>query len=300
MNITSKMSSLFKPSVAVVLTALFLQPFAAAVDESSANRVPQKWVEKRLEESQKRLEGSPAGQLVAKSIAAHGGLKRWHEAGDLTFRFIYTPQKGLVRDTLQTIDTWSSRARHRTLTQPEIEFGWDGKQAWHSKGAEEFAKKINPRFWALTPYYFVAIPFVLADSGVKLTLVEDGTFEGQNYRRVKVTFGDGVGDAPDDYYVVYIHPKTHQVGGVRYIVSYKGFFKDGGHSPEKFMAYENQSSTDSIVFPQSFRTFSVNKETGQITKEVITTARMTDVKFEGRKQAQYFSVPQHATLQEGL
>ena len=37
---------------------------------------------------------------------------------------------------------------------------------------------------------------------------------------MKVTFGAGVGDAPDDYYILHMHPENHRVLAVRYVVTF--------------------------------------------------------------------------------
>ena len=56
----------------------------------------------------------------------------------------------------------------------------------------------DPRFWSLTPYYFIAMPFVMADPGVNPELAEPITVEGRTLDQVYATFDPGTGDAPDD------------------------------------------------------------------------------------------------------
>ena len=54
---------------------------------------------------------------------------------------------------------------------------------------------------------------------------------------VKVTFDAETGDAPDDYYILYVNKETYKIAVMRYIVSYPEYFKDGGHAPEKFTEF---------------------------------------------------------------
>lgn len=250
-------------------------------------------IDARVAEATKRLEGTEAGRLILASINAHGGLDAWFKGGDLKFRFTYHPIGKDPNDTRQTVDIWSSRAVHNVVDK-EVSYGWDGQQAW-LKPADANAGT-NPRFWSLTPFYFVAIPFVLADPGTVLESAGTQEFEGVQWELVKASFEAGVGDAPDDFYVVYIHPETRRVGGVRYIVSYPGFFPDGGHSPEKWMSYDGAQEVGGITFPETFRTFEWD---GKTHGELKTNTKMHEVSWVPRGETS-FEVPEAAKVLEGF
>jgi hypothetical protein len=61
------------------------------------------------------------------------------------------------------VDTWSSRAVHTLAADSSVSFGWTGSEAWVRPAGAEVPT--TPRFWALTPYGYVSIPFVFADPG---------------------------------------------------------------------------------------------------------------------------------------
>lgn len=248
-------------------------------------------IQKRVDDAKTRLSQSEAGKLLWSSIEAHGGLQRWFENGHLSFRFTYHPVGKAANDTRQVVDIWSSRARHEVVGK-EVSYGWDGGQAWILPPDGDAGT--NVRFWSLTPFYFVGVPFVLADSGVILEVAGEVEFEGVRYQTVKVSFEPGTGDAPDDFYVVYIHPETKRVGGVRYVVSYPGFFPEGGHTPEKWMSYDGEQVVSGIVFPERFRTFTWD---GKAHGEVSTNTTMTEVSWV--KDAD-FEVPLGAKILEGF
>ncbi len=252
-------------------------------------RVPDSWIKARVTETQARLGKTKTGKLLWAALEAHGGLNTWFSNGPLAFRFAYRPVKGKARDTHQVIDTWSSRARHTHTADKSLTFGWDGKVAWRMpKGKQQ---PIAVRFWSLTPFYFVGIPFVLSDKGIHLKLEDTIKFEGRTYHQLRVTFGSGVGDAPKDFYVAYIDTETKRIGGVRYIVSYPGFFKKGGHSPEKFMAFDGQQKVGGVTFPKAYRTF---KWDGKKPGKLVTNTTLSDVAFRPKLKGSYFSVPQGA------
>lgn len=255
------------------------------------------WVDERVAESKQRLEGSEAGRLVWKSIQAHGGLDRWFSNGPIFFRFDYQPLgDGTVRDTYQTVDTWRSLARHEMADDRDTEFGWDGEQAWVYPADAEL--ELNPRFWALTPYYFVAMPFVLADAGVQLESLDDAELRGETYDIVKVTFAEGTGDAPDDYYIVYFDKKTSEVAALRYVVSYPGFFPEGGHTPEKLMVYEGGISLDGITLAQNYPTYKWDAQTG-VPGEKVTAIEMSALDFRPGLAKTFFEAPEGARMIEG-
>lgn len=275
------------------------QPSSAASESQAAEKAtpPADWVKGRVDASKKRLAAAgEAGALVQAAIDKHGGLEKWFSNGPVTFRFRYAPVDGKkVRDSVQTIDTWRSIAVHNAPGKPDNKFGWDGKKAWKTYDDEA----INPRFWSLTPYYFVAVPFVFADEGVNLAKHGEITFEDRTYDLIKATFSEGTGDAPDDYYIVYIDRENKTVGGVRYVVSYPGFFPDGGHSPEKFMKYDGAQTVDGITFAKTFRTFKWDVEKNKAL-ELATNSEMSEVSFQPELPMSHFAIPEGATVIEGM
>lgn len=260
---------------------------SAARAETTAHVPPPPWVEKRVEEARLRLQGTPAGQIVLSGIETHGGLERWFSNGPIAFRFSYRPESERPPiDTRQWVDTWSARARHLTLEDSPVAFGWDGSNAWIYP--PEASLPTNARFWSLTPYYFIAMPFVLADPGVILNLEAEGVIEGRKVDWVRVTYAPDTGDAPDDYYVVAFDGETRHVKGLRYVVSYKGFFPDGGHSPEKWMAYDGAQTVEGVTLAETFRTYTWKEDTPG---ELVTRATLSEVSFSCDLPPDYFGIP---------
>lgn len=202
-----------------------------------------------------RLKATPAGQLVLKSTVRHGGLDAWFKGQALRFNYRYAPVGGQpARESLQTIDLLRSRAYHDMASPVQGQFAWDGQQAWSTFDP----KKAAPRFWALTPYYFVGMPFVLGDPGVNLKIVEeDPALAGlPPAHTVKVTYDSGTGDAPDDYYIAYLAKDDARLLAVRYVVSYKAFMKDGQkHKPEKILIYSDLKPAGPLTLARTHRFF---------------------------------------------
>ena len=260
--------------------------------------LPESWVTRRVDNAKNKLTASPAGKIVWQAMEAHGGLARWYTNGPLTFRFNYQPlDGGTPRDTYQAIDTWSSKARHFQVGDSTSQFGWDGKNTWAAvKDSTVFP--YNTRFWSLTPYFFAAQPFVLDGQGVNLELLPQKEHMGKLQDVVKVTFDEGTGDAPDDYYILYFDAGSHTLSVIRYIVSYPGYFKKGEHLPEKLMQLEGAQRVEGILFPKHYKTHWLTE--GERPGEHITSITLSDVTFRSQLGKEYFEIPEGATLLEGL
>ena len=269
------------------------------VGEANPGSIPISWVNNRVEKAKKRLDGSEAGKVVWDAMEAMGGLKKWYGNGYLSFRFNYQPLDGSVpRDTYQTIDTWSNKARHRSVTDSTAIYGWDGKNAW-VKVKDSTTFKYNLRFWALTPLYLAAQPLVLDGEGVNLELLPQVNYKDTLQDVVKVTFASGTGDAPDDYYILYLDAKTHLLSALRYIVSYPGYFPNGGNNPEKIMDLVSRTTVNGINFPLKFNTY-WSTDDGQPKGEPITTIELSDIEFQSQLEENFFEQPEGAKLLEGL
>lgn len=260
--------------------------------------VPQGWITKRVAKANKKLNASEAGRIVWKAMEAHGGLQKWYEAGPISFHFNYQPlDGGTARNTYQVIDTWRRNARHFQANDSTAQFGWDGKDAWvMAKDSTEFP--YNTRFWSLTPYFFVAQPFVLDGQGVHLELLPEKMYHEKEQHVVKVTFDDGTGDAPDDYYVLYFDKESYQLSVIRYIVSYPGYFKNGGHLPEKFMELHGEQIVNGFLFPKNYKThwLTETEEAG----EHITDITLSNIMFQTELESTYFEIPEKVEVLKGL
>ncbi|MBS9462017.1 hypothetical protein KIM67_06315 [Flagellimonas sp. 389] len=260
--------------------------------------VPKNWVKKRVENTKTRLTASEAGKVVWNAMEAHGGLEKWYDNGPISFRFKYQPLDGSTpRDTYQSIDTWRSRARHYQVGDSTQQCGWDGENSWIiAKDSTSFA--YDTRFWALTPYFFMAQPFVLDGKGVNLELLPQKKHNDSVQDVVKVTFDAGTGDAPDDYYVLYFDAQTHKLTVIRYIVSYPGYFEKGKHLPEKFMTLHGEQTVEGISFPKTYKTHWLKED--ETAGEHITNITLSNTEFKPNLESDYFNVPNEAKVTEGL
>lgn len=275
---------------------------ASGCDDGLA-RPSEREVDARVAEATARLSATDAGRRVLSAIDAHGGLAAWYGAGPLSFRYAYVrldslgePTDQPALDSRQRVDPWAARAVHTMTADSTLRFGWTGSEAWAMPSPE--ALPTNARFWSLTPYYFVGMPFVLADPGVNVEVAEplvlaDSTVLDQVY----VTFDPGTGDAPDDYYYLLLDPETDEVRGVRYVVSYGAFNPDGGHTPETIMFYDGAQTVEGITLQESFRSYFWD---GSGAGQPKARGTLTEVAFRPGLTDADFAAPEGATVLSGL
>ncbi|MEL6184384.1 MAG: hypothetical protein AAFU79_07155 [Myxococcota bacterium] len=232
-----------------------------------------------------RLEKTDAGRAVLAAAQAHGGLEQWFEAGALAFTYDYQPVEGPRRTSHQVVDLLSARAYHEMTAPVTGQLAFDGKMAWFDlKEGETYPA----RFWALTPYYFVGMPFVLSDAGVNLAFSEDDPVKAgfaRGTQVVKATFDPGTGDAPDDYYVLYLDGKTHMVLGLRYVVSYAPFMREGmSHTPEKLLVYEDYADYGGVKIAsrEVFFAFAEGKKGPKVTLSEVSRIELPAA-FDARR-----------------
>ena len=220
-------------------------------------------------------QANPGAQLVADSIAAHGGTERWYENGQLQFRWKYNMRdKGVTVDTTQTFDPTTMSVVHE-VQDSEIRFGMNGGTAWITPENAEFTPP--PRFWALTPVYFLGIPFVFNDEGARFEqLTETMAFEGKDYTQVKVTYGENSGDSPDDYYVLLIDPETKLTRGAYYTVTNPLVLNGEAPGPAKFITLDDLQDVSGLKLASGHRTFKM--EDGEI-GEIMRDTEVSGVKF---------------------
>ncbi|WP_434037038.1 hypothetical protein [Formosa sp. 4Alg 33] len=257
--------------------------------------IPDSWIQKRVDAANKRLNATEAGKVLWSAMEAHGGLENWYSNGYFSFHFDYKPLNGKgIRDSYQTIDTWSNKARHNSITDPSNTYGWDGEEAW-VKAKDSTSFEYDTKFWALTPLYFSGQPFVLDGEGVNLELLPEVEFKGTLQKVVKATYDAGVGSAPDDYYILYINSETNLLDAFKYIVSYPEYFPEGGHAPEKITVVQGTTTVDGIVLATGFKTY-WSAEAKDGLGEYITDITVSDISFSPTVEDNFFSKPEDAKV----
>ncbi|MEO0895002.1 MAG: hypothetical protein AAFY71_01190 [Bacteroidota bacterium] len=89
----------------------------------------------------------------------------------------------------------------------------------------------STRFDLLTWPYFMSFPFKMGAPGTKLEANGEIVFDEKRYPSHKLSFGDEIGDAPDDWYKILQDPASKLVKGLVYIVTFSREQAEAEKSP---------------------------------------------------------------------
>lgn len=147
------------------------------------------------------------------------------------------------------------------------------------------------RFDMFTWTYFFALPFKLTDPGTNWQDLKEANLNGTPYDTAKLTFGDNIGDAPDDWYVIYSDKQTKLMKAAAYIVT---FGKDTATAEENphAIVYDNYFSVSNVAFAKDWTFYNWNEEEG-IYGEPIGSAKISNLKFLETEDG-FFKAPQES------
>jgi hypothetical protein len=213
----------------------------------------------------------PVIGLVDRVERAHRA-DRWyrHEAVaahiDVTFRGNH-----VLRGTF-TFDTAVGKVRAELDNGTTIVF--DGQTCWVSPADSDFQRA---RFHVLTWPYFAAVPFKLDDPGAHVQSLDNPlAYNGKDHLGGKLTFSPGTGDAPDDWYILYVDPDNHWLRAMAYVVTY-GKDADAELEPHAIVYDDYVRVSGSLVSRQW--TFYHWSEQAGIHGEPIGHVSLSDIRF---------------------
>lgn len=262
----------------LLLAALVLLPYGCGPDpESDTIGVPE---EESAETVGTGLDPVPSGRRLdpqietfVRPIEAGQGREAWyrHEALAADFELTFGGEEVLEARMLMRPDTSGVRL--------ELEDGgvavWDGESAWVAPDTE----LDRARFHLLTWPYFLAAPMKLRDPGTELSIVGRRWMGDQLYDAAKLTFEQGVGDSPDDWYIVYRQAETGRVEAMAYIVTYGGKSAEEAGEEPHVVTFEDFEEIDGVELPTTWRFWNWSAKDGIVGEEPIGEAKLSDVEF---------------------
>jgi hypothetical protein len=178
-------------------------------------------------------------ETVTKIFDAHGGIDAWNTFESLYFE-IEKPEGNDKYDV-------ALKSRKSLITSEHHLLGFDGENVW-LKNLDTLAYTLNPKFYYNLMFYFYAMPFVLGDDGINYTEAEPLEFEGVTYPGLLISYNDGVGESPEDEYILYYHPETFKMEWLGYTVTY--FSKEKGKEFH-FIKYSNWQDINGLQLPKT-------------------------------------------------
>ena len=220
---------------------------------------------------------------ITKVFEAHGGIDYWNSFGSLVFE-IEKPEQNEKTTT-------NLHSRESRIDMANASIGYNGKEVWLHK--KDTTYKGNPRFYYNLMFYFYAMPFILADDGIIYSDVEPLEFEGVSYPGILISYEAGVGESPDDEYILYYHPETHQMAWLGYTVTY---FTKEKSKEFHFIKYSDWQNVEGLQLPKTLSWYNYENN--------LPTTKRNDLQFVNISMAKdiadmtMFKMPEGAELIE--
>lgn len=152
---------------------------------------------------------------------------------------------------------------------------FDGSQAWLAPGDSEFP---GARFHVLTWSYFLAAPMKLSDEGTRVEhLGRLPLLDGTEADAAKLTFGAGVGDSPDDWYILYRDADTDRLAGMAYIVTFGKSLEAAEKEPHAIV-YRGWKEIDGVWLSTDWSFYNWSEDQG-VFGEAIGHVTLDNVRF---------------------
>lgn len=195
----------------------------------------------------------------------------WDQKNAFRFHF-YLEYKGNKRmDAVITMQPNNGKV-HMALDNG-ITATFDGDKAWYAPDTAEFA---NARFNIRTWPYFMEAAYKLNDEGSNMEEMGLTDLNGTTYKAGYMTFGNNVGDSPDDWYVVYADTADNKLHALAYIVSYKKTLEQANADPHA-LTYTDYVDVDGIPVASHWQLFTWRDSLGLTDK--LGDAKLSDMEF---------------------
>ncbi|MEO1009969.1 MAG: DUF6503 family protein [Bacteroidota bacterium] len=194
--------------------------------------------EQEVEQKEESVKVFSRNMELAKVLEAHGGIEHWKRMGTLVFEI----PKGEEPEK-HTIDLHSRKDK---IEMGQVALGFDGKDVW-IKDKEEIYQG-DPAFYHNLMFYFQAMPFVLADPGIRYGKTSDLVFEGKTYPGISVRYDEGVGTSYKDEYFLHYDPNTYRMAWLGYTVTYGSNKKS---DDVRWIRYTDWVNEQGLLLPKS-------------------------------------------------
>ncbi len=178
---------------------------------------------------------------ITKVFKAHGGIDAWNTMESLVFEIEKEGQNEKTTTTLK---------RRKSLIDTETyKLGYDGSDVWLVE-KDTATYKGNAKFYYNLMFYFHAMPFIVGDDGINYEKVDALEFEGKQYPGIKISYEAGVGESPDDEYIVYYDAETNKMAWLAYTVT---FFSKEKSKKFSLIRYSDWKDVDGLLLPKTLQ-----------------------------------------------
>lgn len=198
-------------------------------------------------------------EKITRVFNAHGGIDNWNKMKSLSF--------SMEKPSGLEITTTDLKNRKSLIEMPKHTIGYDGEQVW-LKSDDTTTYKGNAKFYYNLMFYFYAMPFVLGDDGIAYEDSEPLQIEDKSYPGIKISYETGIGESPEDEYILFYDPETYKMTWLGYTVTY--FTQEKGKEFH-FIKYSAWQDVDGLLLPKTLSWYNYENN--------VPTTRRNDLDF---------------------
>jgi len=154
-------------------------------------------------------------------------------------------EKILEKDPQNEIQKVDLQNRKEIIEAGNYTTGFDGSKVWL---AADTSYKRNPVFYHNLMFYFIAMPFVLADDGIVFKGAQPLEFDGVTYPGLRIAYEDDIGMSPEDEYFIHYNPDTYRMEWLGYTVTY---FSKEKSTDIHWIRYQDWKMQNGLLLPNS-------------------------------------------------
>ncbi|MEP2937170.1 MAG: DUF6503 family protein [Gilvibacter sp.] len=214
---------------------------------------------------------------------AHGGIAQWRKMNNLCFE--------MIKESGNEVVTTDLNSRQTIIEHKDWTIGYDGVQVWlDQKVADAYGG--NARFYHNLYFYFYAMPFIVSDPGINYgQLMDPLEVEGKRYRGAKISYGDGIGDSPDDEYIIYSDRETGKMTWLAYTVTFRSGEKSDNF---RYIKYADWQEVNGLLLPKTLTWYNVEDGKPTTPRNSVSFDKVTAT--ETVLDATMFKMPDGATI----
>jgi hypothetical protein len=164
------------------------------------------------------------------------------------------------KSTTATLTTMTNSGKIRLQYADGKTIVFDGKKIWFT--ATDATAYKQARFDIFMWQYFFMAPFKMDDSGTYWLLLTDKTLDDNDYARAKLTFKNGTGDTPNDWYIVHRNKATDYLSAMAYIVTFGNKAVSDAEKRPNGITYEDFMAIDGVQFATTWKFWKWSEQRG--------------------------------------
>ncbi len=220
---------------------------------------------------------------ISSIFNAHGGLNTWNSMENLVF--------GMQKGEDMEMTTTALKSRQSVIETAHHKLGFDGTNVWlHNKDTATYKGKA--KFYYNLMFYFYAMPFVLADDGITYSDAPALEVDGKQYPGIHISYDAGVGESPDDEYILYYDDETKKMAWLAYTVTY---FSKEKATNYNLIKYADWQDVGGLQLPATLQWYVY--EDGKV-GDMRSERKFTNVTISKEMESALFAQPTDAVVVE--